>query len=104
MNLRRRITRTLLAALPAVEQQRLVNDFVDWLYSDLPPDDRRIKAERLAPLLLECITESRVSLWLVLLQHLMRLPLLRAFDAPSRSRPIEVRPARLETGVERSGQ
>lgn len=111
MNLKRQITHALMAALPAVDRQRLVNDFVDWLYADLPPDDRQHKAERLAPRLLEWMAESSVGLWLVLFQHLMRLPPVRALERalgcpPTGARPrqMEVGPATLEVGTEPPGQ
>ncbi len=104
MNLKRQITRALMTALPPDEKQRLVDDFVDWLYADLPPADRRQKAGHLAPRLMEWMAESEAGLWLVLFQHFMRLPPVRALYHRARSQPAEVGRATLETGVEPSGR
>ena len=86
MSLRQRVTLGLMRALPAGERDRLVCDFVDWLYADLPRAERQAKAQRLAPALIEWIGQSNAGLWLLLFQHLSRLlptqKLARAEPAP----------------------
>lgn len=73
MNLKQALTRKLWAALPPDQQQALVYDFLDWLYSDLQPAQRREKANLLAPRLMEWIEAGDIGLPGVLYQHLIHL-------------------------------
>jgi hypothetical protein len=73
MNVKGRLTCTLMAALPHNEQQAMVRDFMDWPYADLPPAERQEKGERLSPRLIEWISEGKTGLWLVFYQYLKRL-------------------------------
>lgn len=79
MDLKRRLTRSLMAALPRDEQIAMVQDFVDWLYADLSPAERKVKAGRIAPRLIEWISNGEIGLPLVLLQHFKRLRIVRVF-------------------------
>jgi len=76
MNLRRNLIRKLWAAIPPGEQQAMVYDFLDWLFSDLIPTERQEKAKRLTPRLMGWIAEGKIGLSLVVYQHLKRLPLV----------------------------
>ncbi|HET7011911.1 MAG TPA: hypothetical protein VFI11_14125 [Anaerolineales bacterium] len=80
MNLKRQITRRWLAALPSEEQRHLVQDFVGWVYPELPAGDSREKAQRLEARLLEWIPGTQSGVWVVLFAHLRRLPILRSLD------------------------
>lgn len=74
MKLRRKLICTLWIALPVGEQKIMVNDFLDWLYAELLPNERLRKIERLAPRLIEWISEGNMGLSLLIYQHLKRLP------------------------------
>jgi len=78
MNLKCKLIRTLWVTLPAREQKGMVNDFLDWLYADLPAGERRKKIERHTPRLIEWISEGHIGLSLLVYQHLRRLPLVSA--------------------------
>lgn len=80
MGLKRRLTRFLMAALSPREQIAMVMDFVDWFYADLSPAERKIKAGRIAPRLIEWMTNGDIGLPLLLLQHFKRTRIVRAFS------------------------
>jgi hypothetical protein len=101
MRLKERLTRALMAGLPLNEQQTMVRDFVDWLYADLPSPERREKAGRLEPRVIEWICEGKMGLWLLLCQHFRRLSPGRLIGL--RTRGPQMGPGQLtrETTVDR---
>lgn len=80
MNLRQNLIRKLWAAIPPDEQQAMVYDFLDWLFSDLIPTERREKAKRLTPRLMGWIAEGKIGLSLVVYHHFIRLPLVSTLN------------------------
>jgi hypothetical protein len=74
MNLRQNLTRKLWSAIPHDEQEAMVYDFLDWLFSDLTPAERHEKAKRMAPRLMGWVAEGKIGLSLVVYQHFKRLP------------------------------
>ncbi len=77
MSVRQALARGLVRRLPAHRQVRMAADTIAWLYADQPPDERKARAETLAPRLLERIQAGQIGLRLVLYYHLLRLPALR---------------------------
>lgn len=92
MNMKGLLTKTLLAALPPDEQEIMIRDFVAWLFPELTPAERQKKVERVAPRLLGWISEGEFGLWLVVLQHVRRLPLSRQRGRLARSPGSEATP------------
>lgn len=74
MKFKRKFIRTLWVALPPVARKDMVNDFLEWLYADLLPSERRKKVERHAPRLGEWISKGDIDLSLMVYQHLKRMP------------------------------
>jgi hypothetical protein len=80
MNLKRILIRILWSAIPVDEQKDMVTDFLDWLFSDLTPAERREKSKRLTPRLMEWIAQGKFGLSLVVYQHITRIPVVSALS------------------------
>lgn len=80
MKLKQELTRRLWVMLPPDQQQVLIYDFLDWLYSDFPPILRQEKTNLLAPRLMQWIAEGKIGLSLILYLYLKRLPLVSMFS------------------------
>lgn len=73
MDLKQWVIRTIDKGLPHEEQELMVTDFLNWLFSDCTPTERQENVAFLKPKLVEDISKGKYGLWLLSFQYMKYL-------------------------------